>query len=579
MARSRLSPVRACSKTQRHVEAARIVPMSARSLPQLLRSGEYQRGWLRPDVLAGLTVAAMLVPQAMAYAELGGLPPAAGFRAALVALPIYVVLGTSRHLGIGPEPGTAILAAAAAASFAGGDPNRYAALMATIAGLVGVIALLAAVLRVGFVADLLSKPVLVGYITGVGITLFTSQLKAVSGVSVDADNPFVRIGQFATRLDEIDMGTLGVGLATLASILVLRRVRPTWPGALIGLAGSIIAVAILDLDIAVVGTIDAALPSFDVPDVVWSDLGSLLPAAIGVALIGYTDNILTARSIAAKHGYSIDADRELFALGAMNAAGSLAGGFPMSSSASRSFVPATIGSRSQLSSVVTFAAVIVVLVAGRSLLSEIPRAGLAAVILAAAIAVIDVDGFRRLAALSRAETALAAVTCLAVIGVDLLTGVLVAVGLSILLTLARAARPHDAILGAGVGLDGWIDLDDERAVPLTGLLVYRFDAPLFFANGEYFRQRVRQAIDANPGEETGVILDMEGIGSIDTTAIDHLAELFDELDGAEITVRLARPNHKVLDALARAGLVEMVGADRVFPTINAAVADYRDTSG
>lgn len=559
-------------------DPARLERMSARSLPNLVRSGEYQRAWLRPDVLAGLTVAAMLVPQAMAYAELGGLPPAAGFRAALVALPIYAVVGTSRHLGIGPEPGTAILAAAAAASFAGGDPARYAALMATIAGLVGVIALLAGLFRVGFVADLLSKPVLVGYITGVGITLLTSQLRPATGVPVDADNPFVRVGQFVARLNEIDMSTLGVSLATLAAILVLRRARPTWPGALIGLAGSIIAVALLDLDVAVVGAIDAAIPSFEVPDVTWSDLGSLLPAAFGVALIGYTDNILTARSIAGKHGYTIDSNRELLALGAINAAGSVAGGFPMSSSASRSFVPATIGSKSQLSSVVTFVAVIVALVAGRSLLSEIPRPALAAVILAAAIAVIDVDGFRRLAMLSRSETVLAAVTCLAVIGVDLLTGVLVAVGLSILLTLARAARPHDAILGAGLGLDGWIDLDDERAVSLTGLLVYRFDAPLFFANGEYFRERVRRAIDANPGEETGVILDMEGIGSIDTTAIDHLAELFGELDGAGITVRLARPNHRVLDALARAGLVAMLGADRVFPTINAAVADYRNSN-
>ena len=259
----------------------------------------------------------------------------------------------------------------------------------------------------------------------------------------------------------------------------------------------------------------------------------------------------------------------------MNVAGSVAGGFPMSSSASRSFVPATIGSKTQLSSLVTFAAVIAFLLVGRSVLAEIPRAGLAAVIVAAAIAVIDVDGFRRIAALSRSETALAAVTCLAVIGVDLLTGVLVAVGLSMLLTLGRVARPHDAILGAGAGLDGWIDVDDERARPLPGLLVYRFDGPLFFGNGEYYRERVAAAIESNPGVEMSVVLDLEGIGSIDTTAVDHLAELVEELQRDGIVVSLARGNRRVLDLLQRSGLMEQLGDDRVFPTINAAVEEHR----
>jgi SulP family sulfate permease len=311
------------------------------------------------------------------------------------------------------------------------------------------------------------------------------------------------------------------------------------------------------------------------PDVAWSDVTSLFPAAAGVALIGYTDNILTARSISTKEGYDVDADRELFALGAMNAAGSVMGGFPMSSSASRSFVPTTIGSKSQLSSLVTFASVIGFLLVGGSILAEIPRAGLAAVIVAAAFAVIDIDGFRRIAALSRPEAALAAVTCLAVIGVDLLTGVLVAVGLSMLLTLGRVARPRDAILGAGVGLDGWIDVDDERAQPLRGLLVYRFDGPLFFANGEYYVERVRAALDANAGKETSVVLDMEGIGSVDTTAVDHLADLIDELEARGMVVGFARANRDVLELFANAGLIDRVGSDRMFPTINAAVDDHR----
>jgi high affinity sulfate transporter 1 len=546
-----------------------------RSLPDLVRLGEYRRAWLRPDVLAGLTVAAMLVPQAMAYAELGGLPPSAGFRAALIALPVYALIGTSRHLGIGPEPGTAVLSALAVAPMAAGDPDRYLALMAALAGLVGLIALLAGVLRLGFVADLLSKPVLVGYITGVGLTLLSSQLRAFTGVPVDAESFFPRFTQFFGRLDQIDEATVTIGLATLAVILVLRRYRPELPGALIGLAGALIAVAVLDLDVAVVGSIEAALPTPKVPDVTVDDLVELAPAAAGVALIGYTDNILTARSIAARERYDIDPDRELLALGAMNAAGGLGGGFPVSSSASRSFVPATLGSKSQLSSVVTLVATLLTLLVGRSLLAEIPRAGLAAVIVAAAFAVIDFQGFRRLASISGAETVLAAATALAVITTDLLVGVLVALALSVVITVSRVARPHDAVLGEGEGLDGWISLDDPRAASLPGLLVYRFDAPLFFANAEYFRERLATALEDNPGEETHVVLDFEGIGSIDTTAVDHLDELFTDMKRQGITLSVARANEKVTAVLVRSGLTDRLGPDRIFPTINAAVADFR----
>jgi len=489
------------------------------------------------------------------------------------------VLGTSRHLGIGPEPGTAVLSALAVAPLAAGDADRYLVLMAALAGMVGVIALIAGLLRLGFVADLLSKPVLVGYITGVGLTLLSSQLQSFTGVGIEADSFFPRFAQFFTRLDQIHWSTLAIGLGTLTVIMVLRRYRPGLPGALIGLAGSLVAVAVFDLDVAVVGTIEAALPSFDVPAVGLDDLTDLLPAAAGVALIGYTDNILTARSIAAKERYEVDADRELLALGAMNFAGGFGGGFPVSSSASRSFVPATLGSKSQLSSVVTLIATLVFLLVGRSLLAEIPRAGLAAVIVAAAFAVIDVDGFRRLAAISLRETLLAVATVIAVITTDLLLGVLVALALSVLITVSRVARPHDAVLGEGEGLDGWISIDDERAHSLPGLLVYRFDAPLFFANAEYFRERLKLALADNPGDEAYIILDFEGVGSIDTTAIDHLFELCDEMAAEGIELSLARANEQVAAAMDRAGLTDRFGSDHIFPTINAAVADFRRNGG
>ncbi len=548
----------------------------ASSLPQDLRSRTYRAHWCKPDVLAGLTVAAMLVPQAMAYAELGGLPPSAGFRAALVALPVYALVGTSRHLGVGPEPGTAVLAALSIAPLADGDPQRYLELMALLAGMVGLLAAVGGVLRLGFVADLLSKPVLVGYISGVGLTLLSSQLRSFTGVGITADSFFPRSWQFVTQLGEIDPTSTSLGIAALAIILGLRRLRPALPGALIALSVAVVAVRLLDLDVALVGEIDAALPSFSMPGVSAEDVRSLVPAAFGLTLIGFTDNVLTARAIASKKRYAIDANRELGSLGAINLAAAFTGGFPMSSSASRSIVPATIGSRSQMSSIVTFVTVVVFLLVGTSVLAEIPRPALAAVIVAAAVAVIDLRGFRDLVAINGQEAALAGVTCLAVITTDLLLGVLIAVALAILMAMARIARPAHAALGVAEGLAGWIDKTDPRASPEVGLLVYRFDAPLFFANAEHYRSTLFDLAEHQPGEEHHMILDMEGVGSIDATAADHLLELHETLTDRGVTIAFARPNPDVLDVLSRSGMIDRLGRQSIHPTINAAVAHYRE---
>lgn len=550
--------------------------LPARSLLQGVRADGYPRAWLRPDAVAGLTVAAMLVPQAMAYAELGGLPPSAGFRAVLVGLPIYALLGTSRHLGVGPEPGTAVLAALAVAPLAAGDEDRYLVLMAALAGLVGLFALIAGLLRLGFIANLLSKPVLVGYITGVGLTLLSSQLAAITGADVTADNFFERCAEFFTSLATIDTATILVGLGSLATILLLRHYRPQIPGALVALIGASVVVVLAGIDVRLVGTVEAALPTPGVPNITAADLRELVGPAAGLLLIAYTDNILTARSIASKQDYDVDPNRELIALGAMNATTAFGGGFPMSSSASRSFVPASLGSRSQMSSVISFFALLAFLLAGQSLLAEIPRAALAAVVVAAAFAVIDIAGFRRLAELSWTETGLAAITCLAILTTDLLFGVLVAVALSGMVTLHRVARPHHAILGQGEGLDGWIDIADPRASTLPGLLVYRFDAPLFFGNADYFRDRLVDAMQDNPTKERHIILDFEGVGSIDATAAEQLIELHEDLAAKDITVAVARANKDVVDLMDRSGLSEILGPQNVHLTINAAVKGYRE---
>jgi high affinity sulfate transporter 1 len=553
-------------------------------LPGLAVLRRYERRWLGPDVIAGLTVGAMLIPQSMAYASLAGLDPQFGFYAVIGALVVYALVGTSRHLGVGPEPGTAILAATGVSSIAGHDSQRYIVLMAALALVVSAICVAGAVARLGFVASLLSKPVLVGYITGVGLTLLSSQIAGVTRVPIAKESFFGRLDELRTHLGEVHGATLALGGGTLALILGLKRFAPRVPGALVGVASASVIVAgfsLKDHGIAVVGTIPSGLPIPRVPDVSAHDLGRLFPVAAGIALVGYTDNVLTARSVASRHGYRIDANQELLALGLTNLASGLSQGFPVSSSASRTAVPASLGSKTQLVSLLAAAFVIATLVALRPVLAEIPRAALAAVVISAAIAIIDVAGYRTLWKVSREEAVLAVVAALGVILFGVLSGVIVAVTLSILVALYRIARPHDAILGDYPSLDGWVDVAAyPGAVTEPGLAVYRFDAPLFFGNAERFCDRVEQALVDNPGKEQWLVLDFEGIGALDATALDALAVLLDRLAALDVeVVAVARANDSVLDRLRRAALVEPAGPLRTFATINSAVRAYRQRSG
>ena len=488
------------------------------------------------------------------------------------------------HLGVGPEPGTAILAAAGVSAVAGGDPARYLSLMSLLALLVGVICIVSHLARLGFIAELLSKPVLVGYITGVGLTLLSSQLQKMTGVPIDADTFFPRVGQFLTRLADVHGPTLVVGLGSLGAILVLKRYLPRVPAALlvVGAAGVVVAVSSLtDHGVAVVGSIPSGIPSLGMPELGRHDIRALLPTALGIAVVGYSDNVITARSVGNRLGYRIDSNRELLALGAENVASAMSAGFPVSSSASRTAVAASLGSRTQLVGVIAAATLAVALIVGRPLLEHIPAPALAAVIVAAAIAIIDLPGYRSLWEVSRAEFVLGVVAALGVRVFDVLVGVLIAVALSVIVAFYRIARPHDAVLGAAADLDGWVDVGDVAdATTLPGLLVYRFDAPLLFANVSWFEERLRRALDANPGQERWVILDFEGIGSVDASAADALGELVESLHAAGIdTIGVARANDQAIDRLTRAGVLAPRGSVRSFLTINQAVRAYGDASG
>jgi len=440
--------------------------------------------------------------------------------------------------------------------------------------------LVGAAARLGFIASVLSKPVLVGYITGVGLTLLSSQIAAFTGVAIEADSFFPRLVEFVHELRDIDAATVGVGAGTLAVVLGLRKLSPKLPGALIGVAAATILVWALSSGqplVPVVGTVPEGLPTLGMPDVSLADVGRLLPVAGGIVLVGFTDNVLTARSIAGRHGYSIEPNQELVALGLTNLTSGLSQGFPVSSSASRTVVPASLGSKTQVVSIVAAAVVVATLLFLSGILAQIPRAALAAVIIAAALAIIDIPGYRSLWQVSRQEASLAVVAAFGVLVFNVLIGVLVAVSLAIIAALGRMARPHDAVLGDYPAVDGWVEVDAyPQAVPEPGLLVYRFDAPLFFLNADRFRTRVEEALEENPGVEEWLVLDFEGVGTLDATALDTLSELLERLARMRIgLVAVARANDDVVSRLRRADLLEPTGPLRNYATINAAVRAYR----
>jgi SulP family sulfate permease len=553
-------------------------PDLTRLLPNLSRLRRYERSWLRNDVLAGVTVAAYLVPQVMAYAEIAGLPAVVGLWAIVGPLLVYAVVGSSRQLSVGPESTTALMTAAAVGSLAADDPARHAALAATLCLMVGVFCIIGWIGRLGFLADLLSKPVLVGYMAGIAAVMVSSQLGKLTGIPVD-ENSFVdEVGFVATHLNEVHGPTLVLAVVLLVFLLVGSRLFPRAPVPLFGMLAAAGAVALFELDdhgIAVVGDIPAGLPTPLLPNVTGGDVASLLLPAVGVAIVAYSDNVLTARAFATRNSYEIDSNQELLALGAANVASGVMQGFPVSSSGSRTVIGDSLGSRSQLYSLVALATVVVTLLFLRPVLAAFPAAALGAIVVYAATRLVDIAEFRRIARFRHSEVFLAVATTVGVLVFGVLYGVLVAAGLSILDLLRRVARPHDGILGYAPGVAGMHDVDDyPHAKPVHGLVVYRYDSPLFFANVEDFKRRALASIDLAESPPDWFLLNAEANVQVDITAIDGLEELRHELTRRGIVFAMARVKQELHDDLRASGFVEQVGEDRIFMTLPTAVQAY-----
>ncbi len=547
-------------------------------MPGLQKLLSYHGEWLRGDVLAGLTVAAYLIPQCMAYGELAGVQPVAGLWAILPPMIIYAIFGSSPQLSIGPESSTAVMTAVAIAPLAAARSDTYIGLAALLAIIMGLVCIAGYLAQLGFLADLLSKPVLIGYMAGIALIMIGGQLGKIGKIEIEANAFFGQISEFMSKLSLAHTPTLILGIAVLVFLFAFQRRFANAPIPLIAVLLSTAAVAIFNLresGVAVVGEIPAGLPQFAMPQLSVKDITSLVAAAVGISIVGYSDNVLTARAFANRNNYKIEANQELLALGLANFGNGLMQGFPVSSSGSRTVIGDSLGSKSQLYSLVAMVAVIIVLLFFRPVLALFPKAALGAIVIYAATKLIEVSEFIRLYRFRPSEFILAIATTIAVLGTDILVGVGIAVSLSVIELFYRVARPHDAVLGKVPDLEGLHDIDDwEGAKTIPGLVMYRYDAPLCFANAEDFKQRSLLAIEKEIIDVEWFVLSMEANVEIDITAIDILSELRDELVANNITFAIARVKQDLYLDLKRAGFLNNFQAEHIYPTLHSAIIAF-----
>ena len=552
----------------------------SRAIPGLAMLRSYRPSLLGKDLVAGLVVTTLLVPQGMAYAELAGLPAITGLYTTILALIGYAVFGPSRVLILGPDSSLGPMIAATVIPLAAADGSSTTAVAygSALALMVGAITVLAGVFKLGFVADLLSKPTQIGYMNGLALTILVSQLPKLFGFSVDADGLFDEAVAFAKAVHagETVGASLAVGAACLALILVLQRLWPIFPSVLAAVVLAIAAVAVFNLDehgVALVGELPSGFPPFTFPSVPLGDLALLFAGALGISLVSLTDTISTASVFADKTGAEIDGNREMIGVGAASIAAGFFQGFPVSTSGSRTAVAFQSGSRSQVTGLVGAASIVAMLLIAPGLLRNLPQPALAAVVIAASLSLADIAGLRRLRRQRRSDFVLALVAFLSVALLGVLPGIAVAVGMSILNVFRRVWWPHQAILGRSGDVRGYHDTAYRRTTEhLPGLAIYRFDAPLLFANARTFRNQVRRlaAIEPRP---VWIIVAAEPITDVDTTAADMLEDLDDDLMQGGTRIVFAELKDAVQHKIESYELAALSG-DRFYPTIRTAVDAY-----
>jgi len=552
--------------------------------PGLQRLRHYERRDLRGDLVGGLTVTAYLVPQVMAYSTLAGLPPISGLWVVVVGFVVYAFVGSSRLLSVGPESSTALLTATTLAPLAGGEPLRYAALAGVLALIVGLLAIVAAVLRLGFIGDLLGKPLLIGYMAGVGVLMISSQFASLTSTPGNArtfvEEAFAMWQQVTSA--PVQWAPIVMALVIAMALLLLngRFRKVPWPLILVALAAAVTAaVPAAQSVFPTVGEVPSGGPQIGVPAIAADDLGLLMLPALAILVVGYTDNLLTGRMLAIGSGHRIHKNQEFVALGVTNVGSALVGGFPVSSSASRAVIARAAGARTQMYSLVAAALVLVILLGLGFALETFPLAALSGLIMFAAISLIDIAEFRRLWSFRRREFMLALLATVGVLVFGILYGIAIAVAVSVIDLLSRVARPHAAVLGTVDEVPGWHSVVDYPAADQEpGLVVFRYDSPLFFANAEDFLRRARQALDEDDAV-SWFLVNVEAVSEVDITGLDALLELVTECEQRGVRFGLVRVKSGLMTALHDHGVLDEIGSEFVFQTMPTALTAYRDATG
>ena len=542
----------------------------------------YRRPWLRPDLLAALSLWAVLVPQALAYGQLAGLPPVTGLYTALGAMLLYVLFGTSRYLNIGPESSVAILVASSLAPLAGADPDRYAALAALLALLVGALLLLGRLARLGVITRLLSAPVLTGYLAGSAIVIVGGQLTKITGIDLEDSSWPTVLGGLLQNLEQTNLWALGFAVGTALVVLLVARFAPRLPAPLVAVLLATAAVSVFGLAdrLDVVGSIDTGVPVPALPDAGVEDALRLLGPAASVALLVFSGSVLTGRSLAVRDREDLDANREFVGLGAANLAAGLLHGFPANASDSRSFVAANAGGRSQMTGLIGAGLVLVTLLALIPLFRNLPNAALGAVIILTAIRLVDLLELRRLWRVRRSDFVLALITFAGVLVFGVLGGIGVGVLASLLEVMRRAVLPHTAVLGMVAGTATYRDIEQYAdAETLPGLVVYRFDAPVFFANADVFRDQIRELVRDAKVPVREVIVNAEGINDLDTTGIQMFERLLDDLEDQDVHLSWARVRTPLRNLMRSTGLEQRIGAGNFHLRVEDAVAAFSRRRG
>jgi high affinity sulfate transporter 1 len=557
-----------------------------RWVPGIAALRGYRRPWLAKDVVAGLVLATLLVPQGMAYAELAGLPAITGLYTTILCLVAYAVFGPSRVLVLGPDSslGPMIAAVIVGVIGSGGDPAKAVALASSLALLVGLLMTLAGMARFGFVADLLAKPTQLGYLNGLALTIVVSQLPKVCGFSVEGDGLISEAVGFVDGLaagQAVPVAT-AVGVLGLVLILGLQRWLPKVPAILVAVVASIAVTTVFDLadrGMSVVGPLPQGLPPPTWPRLEWSDIDVLLLGAVGITLVALTDTISTASAFAARTGQEVRGNQEMVGIGSANLAASFFQGFPVSTSSSRTAVAFQSGAKSQLTGLVGAASIVLLLLFVPGLLADLPQPILGAVVIAAALSLADLSGTVRLWHQRKVEFSLSVTAFLGVALIGVLPGIAIAVALSVLNVFRRAWWPYQAVLGRADGVGGYHDLREyPDATRLPGLVIFRFDAPLIFANARVFRDQIRRLVRGDP-PPTWILIAAEPITDVDTTAADMLEDLDEELNGRGISLVFAELKSPVRDKIDRYELTRTIDPAHFFPTLEDAVAAYRARTG